>query len=300
MQPERIFASPLAKRLAKERGVNLSAVKGSGPHGRIVRVDLEKTPSTQPPPASGRGGNVAEGINAKTLADAYQMPYTAVPNSMVRKTIAKRLLESKQTVPHYYLTIHCDIDKLMQVRKEINDNAQGYKLSVNDFIIKAAAMALLKVPAAHVSWTEEAVLKYSRPDVSVAVATDSGLITPIIKDAVSKSLKDISIEVKDMAARAREGKLKPQEFQGGTLSVSNLGMYGVSEFTAIINPPQSCILAVGAGEQRPVVKNGTLGVATMMTVTASFDHRCVDGAVGAEFLAAFKKLIEESPVALLL
>jgi pyruvate dehydrogenase E2 component (dihydrolipoamide acetyltransferase) len=228
------------------------------------------------------------------------MPYTAIPNSMVRKVIARRLLESKQTVPHYYLTIHCDIDKLLQVRKEVNEGAQGYKISVNDFIIKAAAMAQIKVPAANVAWTEEAVLQYSRPDISVAVATPNGLITPIIKDAAAKSLKDISIEMKDLGARAREGKLKPQEFQGGTMSVTNLGMYGVAEFSAIINPPQCCILAVGAGEQRAVVKNGQVVPATVMTVTASFDHRAIDGAVGAEYLAAFKKLIEETPVALLL
>ncbi|MCE9507513.1 MAG: pyruvate dehydrogenase complex dihydrolipoamide acetyltransferase [Alphaproteobacteria bacterium] len=295
---KRLLASPLAKRLAKEKGIDLSRVQGSGPHGRVVKADLSNViPSPQPSPG-GRGGS--GGIDAKVLADAYQMPYTAIPNSMVRKVIARRLLESKQTVPHYYLTIHCDIDKLMQVRKEVNEGAQGYKLSVNDFIIKAAAMAQVKVPAANVAWTEDAVLQYSRADISVAVATPNGLITPIIKDAASKSLKDISIEMKDLAARAKDGKLKPQEFQGGTMSVSNLGMFGVAEFTAIINPPQCCILAVGAGEQRAVVKNGQLGVATMMTATASFDHRAVDGAVGAEYLAAFKKLIEETPVALLL
>jgi len=291
----RIYASPLAKRLAKEKGIDLSRIQGSGPHGRIVKADL----STVIPAKAGIQA-AASGIDAKALADAYQMPYKAIPNSMVRKVIARRLLESKQTVPHYYLTIHCDIDKLLQVRKEVNENAQGYKLSVNDFIIKAAAMAQIKVPAANVAWTEEAVLQYSRADISVAVATPNGLITPIIKDASNKSLKDISIEMKDLAARAKDGKLKPQEFQGGTMSVSNLGMFGVSEFTAIINPPQCCILAVGAGEPRAVVKNGQLSVATMMTCTASFDHRAIDGAVGAEYLAAFKKLIEETPVALLL
>lgn len=298
----RIYASPLARRLAKEKGIDLSRVSGSGPHGRIVKVDLEKTPMTRStslsrPAGEGRGEG---GIDAKALADAYQMPYTAVPNSMVRKTIAKRLLESKQTVPHYYLTIHCNIDKLLQVRKEVNDGAVGYKLSVNDFIIKAAAVAQIKVPNANVAWTDDAVLQYSRADISVAVATDNGLITPIIKDAANKSLKEISLEIKDLAARARDGKLKPQEFQGGTMSVSNLGMYGVSEFSAIINPPQCCILAIGAGEQKPVVKDGHLGVATMMSCTASFDHRAIDGATGAEYLAAFKKLIEETPMGLLL
>ncbi|MBI3441882.1 MAG: 2-oxo acid dehydrogenase subunit E2 [Proteobacteria bacterium] len=292
----RNIASPLARRLAKEKGLDLSRIQGSGPHGRIVKADLDKTPVAAMPAKSAP----ASSIDAKAMADAYQMPYKAIPNSMVRKVIAKRLLESKQTVPHYYLAIHCDIDKLLQVRKEVNENAQGYKLSVNDFIIKAAAMAQLKVPAANVSWTEEAVLQYSRADISVAVATPNGLITPIIKDASNKSLKDISNEIKDLAARAREGKLKPQEFQGGTMSVSNLGMYGVNEFTAIINPPQACILAVGAGEQRAAVKDGKLAVANMMTCTASFDHRAIDGAVGAEYLAAFRKLIEETPVALLL
>ncbi len=293
----RIAASPLAKRLAKEKGIDLSRVQGSGPHGRIVKADLSNVipakAGIQSPPAT-------SSIDAKALADAYQIPYKLIPNSGVRKVIAKRLLESKQTVPHYYLTVHCDIDKLLQVRKEVNENATGYKISVNDFIVKAAALAQIKVPNANVSWTDEAVLQYTRVDISVAVATENGLITPIIKDAANKSLKDISNEMKDLAARAKAGKLKPQEFQGGTMSVSNLGMFGVSEFTAIINPPQACILAVGAGEQRAVVKDGKLAVATMLTATASFDHRAIDGAVGAEYLAAFKKLIEESPVGLLL
>lgn len=294
----RNIASPLARRLAKEKGIDLSRVQGSGPHGRIVKADLSNVTSLKAAPVS--ASVAASGLDARALADAYQMPYKAVPNSMVRKIIAKRLLESKQTVPHYYLTIHCEIDKLMQLRKEINDNAQGYKISVNDFVIKASALAQLKVPAANVAWTEDAVLQYERADISVAVATPNGLITPIIKDAANKSLKDISNEMKDLAARAREGKLKPQEFQGGTMSISNLGMYGLSEFTAIINPPQCCILAIGAGEQRAVVKNGHVVPATMMTVTASFDHRAIDGATAAEYLAAFKKLLEESPVVLLL
>jgi len=297
VKSDRIFASPLARRLAKEKNIDLSRVQGSGPHGRIVKADLDKKIPLSRPAGEGRGEGA---IDAKALADAYQMPYAAVPNSGVRKVIARRLLESKQTVPHYYLTVHCDIDKLLQVRKEVNENAQGYKISVNDFIIKAAAMAQLKVPAANVAWTEEAVLQYARADISVAVATPNGLITPIIRDAANKSLKDVSGEIKDLASRARDGKLKPPEFQGGTMTVSNLGMYGVAEFTAIINPPQCCILAVGAGEQRAVAKDGKLAVANVMTCTASFDHRAVDGAVGAEYLAAFKRLIEETPVALLL
>lgn len=294
----RVIASPLAKRIAKDRGINLASVRGSGPHGRIVKADLDHAPAQMVSAAGSTA--LPQAINARALADAYQMPYTVIPNSIVRKTIARRLTESKMTVPHYYLTVHCDIDKLMKVRQEINDNAKGYKISVNDFIIKAAALALVKVPQVNASWMDDAIIQYQRADVSVAVATDNGLITPIIKDAASKSVKDISIDIKDLAGRAKEGKLKPQEFQGGTITVSNLGMFGVSGFSAIINPPQSCILAVGAGEQRPVVKNGQLAVATMMTVTASFDHRAVDGAVGAQFLAVFKELIEESPVGLLL
>lgn len=300
--PQRIFASPLAKRLAREKNLDLSIVKGSGPHGRIVKADV-LTPTALTAPANAapqKFAPSASGINAQALADAYQMPYKSVPHSAIRKVIAKRLLESKQTVPHYYLTIHCDIDRLLNIRKDINDTAVGYKVSVNDFIIKAVAVAQTRVPAANVSWTEDAMVQYERADISVAVSTPNGLITPIIKDAANKSLKDISNEVKDLAARARDGKLKPQEFQGGTLSVSNLGMFGVNEFTAIINPPQCCILAVGMGEQRAVVRNGQLAVANMMTCTASFDHRAIDGAVGAEFLAVFKKLIEEAPISLLM
>lgn len=298
----RIFASPLARRLAKEQGIDLSSVQGSGPHGRVVKADLSNVvPAQAGIQTPAFAGVTSKGsIDARALADAYQIPYTLSPNSIVRKTIARRLTESKITVPHYYLTVHCNIDKLMQVRKEINDNAQKFKISVNDFIIKAAAVALAKVPAANASWTDDAILQYERADVSVAVATDNGLITPIVTNAAMKSLKEISLDMKDLAARAKEGKLKPHEFQGGTITVSNLGMFGVSGFAAIINPPQSCILAVGTGEQRPIVKNGKLEIATMMTVTASFDHRSVDGAVGAQFLAVFKELIEESPVALLL
>ena len=216
----------------------------------------------------------------------------------MRKTVARRLLESKQTVPHFYLTVDIQLDALLKLRKELNDRGD-VKLSVNDLIIKAAALSLRKVPAANTSWTDEALIQYERVDVSVAVATPGGLITPIIKDADRKGLGVISAEMKDLAARARDGKLKPEEYQGGTFSISNLGMFGVKDFAAIINPPQACILAVGAGTQQPVVKDGALAIATVMSCTLSVDHRVVDGAVGAEYLAAFRTLIE-APLGMML
>ncbi len=293
----RIYASPLAKRLAKERGIDLSRVSGSGPHGRIVKSDLDKAPTAAAAPA--KSSAPASSIDAKALADAYGIPYTLQPNSGVRKVIARRLLESKQTVPHFYLTVDCELDVLLKIRKDLNEGAADFKISVNDFIIKATAAALVKFPAANVSWTDDAIVQYTRADVSVAVATPNGLITPIIKDAANKSLKVISIEMKELAAKARDGKLQPAEFQGGTISVSNLGMFGIREFGAIINPPQGAILAVGAGEQRAVIKDGVVKPATVMTVTMSLDHRAIDGAVGAEFLQIFKKLIE-SPMSLIL
>lgn len=227
------------------------------------------------------------------------MEYEQEPLSGMRRVIAKRLTESKQTVPHFYLTVDCQVDELLKVRKELNSRSEAYKVSVNDFVIRAAAIALKKVPAANASFDPEGMMYYKHADISVAVATPSGLITPIIKAAEGKGLATISNEMKDLAVRARDGKLKPEEYQGGTFSVSNLGMFGVKEFAAIINPPQGCILAVGAGEQRPVVKDGALAVATVMSCTLSVDHRVVDGAVGAEFLAAFKKLIED-PITMLL
>jgi len=227
------------------------------------------------------------------------MTYQLEPHSNVRKTIARRLTEAKQTVPHFYLTVDCRIDELLRVRKEINGRFEDVKVSVNDFVIRAVALALGQVPAANASWDDSGVLRYEHADVSVAVATPNGLITPIVKAAEGKGLATISREMKDLAGRAREGKLKPEEYQGGTFSVSNLGMFGVRDFAAIINPPQGCILAVGAGEQQPVVKDGALAVATVMSCTLSVDHRVVDGAVGAEFLAAFKKLIEYPPAMLL-
>ena len=298
----RIFASPLARRLAGDAGLDLSRITGSGPNGRIVKADVLAakaggTAAAAPAAAAPRPAAAAPapgaGPDARQLADAYGIPYTEAPNSNVRKVIARRLTEAKQTVPHFYLTVDCRIDALLAARKQMNDAApEGVKLSVNDLIIKAAALALKKVPAANASWTDSAILLYDRVDVAVAVATDGGLITPIIKDTDAKGLAEISAEMKDLAGRAREGKLKPEEFQGGTFSISNLGMFGIKDFSAIINPPQGCILAVGAGTQQPVVRDGELAVATVMSCTLSVDHRVVDGAVGAEFLAAFKTYIE--------
>ncbi|MCW2246450.1 pyruvate dehydrogenase E2 component (dihydrolipoamide acetyltransferase) [Azospirillum fermentarium] len=312
----RVFASPLARRLAAQAGIELSAVKGSGPNGRIVKADVEAAkasgvtkapaaaPAASPAPAPAAApapvpAAKPAGVDAKDLSDKLGMRYKAIPNTGMRKTIARRLSEAKQTVPHFYLTIDCQLDALLKVRSELNSRSDAYKLSVNDFVIRAVALALKKVPAANAAWTDEAILQYDHADVSVAVATPTGLITPIIKAAEGKGLAQISNEMKDLAKRARDGKLKPEEFQGGTFSVSNLGMFGIREFAAIINPPQGCILAVGAGEQRPIVKDGALAVATMMSCTLSVDHRVVDGAVGAEFLAAFKGLIED-PLSMLL
>jgi pyruvate dehydrogenase E2 component (dihydrolipoamide acetyltransferase) len=293
----RIIATPLARRLAKQAGIDLASVKGSGPHGRIVKADLEGAPKTTAPV---QAPVAAKGQDARQLADLLGMKYEARPNSGFRKTIARRLTEAKQTIPHFYLTLDCRIDALLELRKKLNASAgDGGKVSVNDFVIRASALALRKIPDANVSWSEDAILAYQDVDISVAVATPNGLITPIIKQADTKSLRQIAVEMRDLAARARDGKLKPQEYQGGTFSISNLGMYGIREFAAVINPPQSCILAVGNGEQRAVADDGELKVATMMTVTLSVDHRAVDGALGAEYLAAFKTLIED-PHSLLL
>ncbi len=295
-QGPRVFASPLAKRIAADAGVELGAVQGSGPHGRIVKSDVEQV--------IGGGGvrkpTAPRALSGPAAASDYSQPYTEIPNSGIRKTIARRLTEAKSTIPHFYLTVDCIIDDLLRLRKEINDRAgESYKLSVNDFVIKASALALRKVPQANASWTEEAIRLYDRVDISVAVATPDGLITPIVRDADKKSLGAISNEVKDLSLRAKSKKLKLEEFQGGGFSISNLGMFGIKEFSAIINPPQACILAVGKGDQRPVVKNGALAVATVMTCTLSCDHRVVDGAVGAEFMQAFQALIED-PLRMLL
>ncbi len=304
----RTFMSPLAKRMAKQAGLDVATVKGSGPHGRIVKRDIEAAlggapvPVVAPAPAAlpvAAPTAPPSGPSAKQLADLLGMTYALQPHSNMRKTIARRLTEAKQTVPHFYLTIDCEIDELLKVRKELNSRNEKLKISVNDFVIRAAALALDQVPDANASWDEAGILVYEHVDVSVAVATPNGLITPIVKAAETKGLGMISAEMKDLAGRAREGKLKPEEYQGGTFSVSNLGMFGVKEFGAIINPPQGCILAVGAGQQRPVVRDGALAAATVMSCTLSVDHRVVDGALGAQFLAAFKKFIEYPPSMLL-
>jgi len=307
-QENRVFASPLARRIAAEQGIDLASVKGSGPRGRIVKADIANGNGKAAGAAAGKsapapapaGAAVAAGPDAKKLADQLGMAYQEIPNSGMRKVIARRLLESKQNVPHFYLTVECQIDMLLETRKVMNEQGGGaFKLSVNDFVIKACANALAAYPDANVSWTDEAILQYKHADISVAVATPNGLITPIIKAAETKGLKQISAEVKDLAGRAREGKLKPEEFQGGTFSVSNLGMYGISEFGAIINPPQACILAVGAGEQKPYVEGGAIKIGTFMKCTLSVDHRAVDGAIGAEYLQIFKTYLE-NPMNMLL
>ncbi len=291
----RIFASPLAKRIAADKGIDLSTIKGSGPRGRIVKADVENVKADAIASAAPATGVYPE--DAKV--NVFGMPYVEIPNNNIKKVTARRLSESKQQVPHFYLSVECVLDNLLSARKELNEKANGeYKLSVNDFIIKASAMALKSYPAANVSWNDDAVHQYLHSDISVAVATPNGLITPIIKQAETKGLRAISDEMKELAGRAREGKLKPDEFQGGSFSISNLGMFGVKDFAAIVNPPQSCILAVGAGEQMPKVVNGEIKIQTVMTVTLSTDHRSVDGAVGAEWLQHFKQYIE-NPVSML-
>ncbi len=304
----RVFASPLARRLARDAGLDLALIAGSGPHGRVVKADVQAAiaagtgrPSAQPaaapaaPPAAAPAAAPAApgAVDAKALADALGQPYRLAKNNNVRKTVARRLLQAKQTVPHFYLSVDCRLDALLKLRRDLNGRAEEPKLSVNDLIIKAVALALRRVPDCNAAWSDDAVLLYDRIDVSVAVATDDGLITPIIQDADNKGLVRISQEMRDLATRAREGKLKPEEFQGGGFTISNLGMFGVREFAAILNPPQAAILAVGQGEQRPVVVDGALEIATMMTCTLSVDHRAVDGAVGARYLQAFKKLVED-------
>lgn len=280
---DRVLASPLAKRIAEQRGIPLNAISGTGPRGRIIKDDVLN----------------ANPLTSMGMQLVHRGPrFVESPMSSMRKTIAKRLVESKQQVPHFYLSADCQIGKLLEARKTINDE-MGTKISVNDFVIKACGLALKKVPAANMTYEGAQAFQYLTSDISVAVAIEGGLITPIVKDAQLKSLATISSEMKELASRARDGKLKPEEYTGGSFSISNLGMYGVKQFQAIINPPQGCILAVGAGEERAVVRNGQLTVATMMTVTLSVDHRIIDGAVGAEFLKALKNLIEE-PVLLLL
>ncbi|WP_018858805.1 pyruvate dehydrogenase complex dihydrolipoamide acetyltransferase [Rhizobium sp. 42MFCr.1] len=305
----RTFSSPLARRLAKESGIDLSAISGSGPHGRVVKSDVEAAvsgggakaaPAAAAPQAAAPAPAAApKGASDESVLKLFEPgSYELVPHDGMRKVIAKRLVESKQTVPHFYVTVDCELDALMSLRAQLNDAAPrkdgvpSYKLSVNDMVIKAMALALRDVPDANVSWTEANMVKHKHADVGVAVSIPGGLITPIIRKAEEKTLSAISNEMRDLGKRAKDRKLKPEEYQGGTSSVSNMGMMGVKQFAAVINPPHATILAVGAGEQRPVVKNGQLAVATVMTVTLSTDHRCVDGALGAELLQAFKGYIE--------
>lgn len=282
----RIFATPLAKRIAGQNGINLSEVSGTGPRGRITKCDVES--------ALGSKSN-APRICLSSIPASRDMDglpeYDLIKLNGMRKTIAKRLVESKHNSPHFYVTIDCEIDELMKARKRINE-AEGIKLTLNDFIIKAVAKTLINVPKANASWFEDGIHMFKTADVSVAVAIEDGLITPIIKSAEHKGLLQISTEMKDLAGRARDGKLKPEEFKGGTFTISNMGMYGISSFMAIINPPHGCIMAVGAGIKKPVVKNDAVALATVMNCTLSVDHRVVDGAVAAAFMAEFKKNIE--------
>ncbi|MGO4174704.1 pyruvate dehydrogenase complex dihydrolipoamide acetyltransferase [Bosea sp. TAF32] len=313
----RPFASPLARRIAKDAGLDLAAIAGSGPHGRIVEKDVEAAkkgggakaaPAAAPagaPAAKPAAAPLAAGPSDEAVKKLFAPgSYEEIPHDGMRKTIARRLTEAKQTVPHFYVTVDCELDALLKLRAELNaaapekDGKPAYKLSVNDMVIKALALALKAVPDANVSWTDNTMLKHKHADVGVAVSIPGGLITPIIRDACHKTLSQISNEMKDMAARAKARKLKPEEYQGGTTAVSNLGMFGVKDFAAIVNPPHATILAVGAGEQRAIVRKGELAVATVMSVTLSTDHRAVDGALGAELLQAFKGYIEK-PMAML-
>ena len=303
---DRVFSSPLARRLAKDAGIDLARLRGSGPHGRVIARDVEAA-------KSGKGlAAPAVATSAAAAPLAVQIPaddkiralfepgsYEVIPHDNIRKVIARRLLEAKLTIPHFYLTVDCNIDKLVAAREEINaaavkdkEGKPAYKISVNDFVIKALALALQRVPDANVTWTEAAMLRHRHADIGVAVSIPGGLITPVIRKAEQKSLSAISNEMKDFAARARARKLKPEEYQGGSSAVSNLGMYGVKEFYAIINPPHATILSVGAGEERAVVRNGKIEAAHLMTVGLATDHRAVDGALGAVLLSAFKALIE--------
>ena len=291
----RIIASPLARRIAEQKGVDLAGVTGSGPRGRIVKADVEGL-ETGAAPAKAEGSSPAASAPPKpaTLGGDLDAPYEATKLNNVRKVIARRLTEAKQTIPHIYLTVDVRLDALLDLRKQLNSSleADGVKLSVNDLLIKALARALQRVPACNVSFQGDELFQYTREDISVAVAAPSGLITPIIRDAGKKGLAQISTEMKELAAKAKDNKLQPQEYQGGTASLSNLGMFGTKQFDAVINPPQAMILAVGAGEQRPHVIDGALGVATVMSATGSFDHRAIDGADGAQLMEAFKQLCE--------
>ncbi|MBR0656582.1 pyruvate dehydrogenase complex dihydrolipoamide acetyltransferase [Plastoroseomonas arctica] len=303
---ERVFASPLARRMAQQAGLALDGISGSGPNGRIVKSDVEAA-LAKPVPASASAPAAAPAAAPApkpAAPPAITAPHTAIPNSSMRKVIARRLAESKATIPHFYVTMDMQIDALLKLRADLNarsskDGPGAFKLSVNDLVIKATAATLKRYPGCNATWTDEATIQYSDVDISVAVSIPDGLITPIIRKADQKGLAAISAEMKDLAARAKSGKLKPEEFQGGGFSISNMGMYGVSDFSAIINPPQAGILAVSAGEQRPVVKDGALAIATVMTCTLSVDHRVIDGALAAEFMQALKRTIED-PLSLML
>ena len=310
---DRVFATPLARRIAEQSGVDLSAITGSGPHGRIVKADVEgKSGSTAQTasasqPSKGAAMSAPVGMSDEAVLSLFEEgSFEKKPHDGMRKVIAERLTESAQTVPSYYVTMNCELDALLALRAQMNsaapkdaDDKPAYKISVNDFIVKAMALALQRVPMANVSWTSTDRIYHSKSDVGVAVAVDDGLFTPIVRDAETKTLSTISAEVKDMAGRARNRKLAPQEYQGGCTAVSNLGMFGVKEFTSIINPPHASIVSVGAGTKQPVVnKDGALAVATVMAATFAFDHRCIDGALGAELAAAFKQLIE-NPMSML-
>ncbi|WLR94172.1 pyruvate dehydrogenase complex dihydrolipoamide acetyltransferase [Shinella zoogloeoides] len=305
----RVFSSPLARRIAKEAGIDISAVSGSGPHGRVVKSDVEKAaasggakPAAAAAPAAAASAAPAaapKGMSEEAVLKLFEQgSYELVPHDGMRKTIAKRLQESKQTIPHFYVSVDVELDALLALRAQLNDSAPrkedkpAYKLSVNDMVIKAMALALRDVPDANVSWTDSNMVKHKHADVGVAVSIPGGLITPIIRKAETKTLSTISNEMKDLGKRAKERKLKPEEYQGGTTAVSNMGMMGVSNFAAVVNPPHATILAVGAGTERVVVKKGEMVIVNAMTVTLSTDHRCVDGALGAELLGAFKRYIE--------
>jgi pyruvate dehydrogenase E2 component (dihydrolipoamide acetyltransferase) len=300
-QGERIKASPLARRLAEAQGIDLSSLQGSGPGGRIVRADVDaavgKAPAAVPPGAPAAAPQAASALATHLVMPGpmeQAIPHEAVKLSNIRKTIARRLTEAKQQVPHIYLTVDIQLDALLKLRSELNAGleSRGIKLSVNDLLIKALAQALMEVPECNVAFAGDQMLKYSRADISVAVSIPAGLITPIIVGADSKSVSAISTEMKELAGLAREGKLQPQQYQGGTASLSNMGMFGIKQFEAVINPPQGMIMAIGAGEKRPYVVNDSLQIATVMSATGSFDHRAIDGADGAKLMQAFKRLVE--------
>lgn len=293
MSAERIFATPLAKRIAEQNQIDLKSVTGTGPNGRIIKEDIE---SFLAKPNAGATSFQPANFDAPDLSAC---PFHEEKHSNMRKVVAKRLTEAKQTIPHFYLNIDCQLDALLALRKQINERLTDGKISVNDMVIKASALALRDNPNVNASWGESAMIIYDRVDISIAVAVEGGLVTPIIRAADQKPLAHISQEMKALAEKARDGKLMPEEYQGGGFSISNLGMFGIKDFSAVINPPQSCILAVGAGVQQPIVKDGELSVGTVMGCTLSVDHRAVDGALGAEFLKSFKSYIED-PLGLLL